>query len=147
MASEQYSRLDKINQSINRKISELIIHKCNDPRIGMLVINKVIVSPDLGRARIFFSPVDKNVKNVDGTLKGLDAAAGFLRSELAKDSTSLVAQGHCFVGPEAAPIGEDGAVLANPLGNHTKVVLWPQNINPKELVAMPTAPKSSTTTI
>ncbi|MBT6206802.1 MAG: 30S ribosome-binding factor RbfA [Francisellaceae bacterium] len=87
MASDQFSRLDKINQSLNRKISELIIHKCNDPRIGMLVINKVTVSPDLSRARIFFSPVDKNVKNVDGTLKGLDAAAGFLRSELAKDSS------------------------------------------------------------
>ena len=52
--------------------------------------------------------------------------------ELGKAETSLVAHGHCFVGPLAAPIGEDGATLANPLGEHTKVVLHDINIIPKE---------------
>jgi len=52
--------------------------------------------------------------------------------ELGKTDTSLVAQGHCFVGPSAATIGSDGATLANPVGEHTKVVLHDVNIKAKE---------------
>ena len=43
--------------------------------------------------------------------------------ELDENATGLVAHGHCFVGPEAAGIGEDGQVIANPEGEHTKIKL------------------------
>ncbi len=43
--------------------------------------------------------------------------------ELSKDDTGMVAQGHAFVGAEAAGIGDDGSNIADELGEHTKVVL------------------------
>lgn len=85
--AEQYSRLDRIGEYIIRKVSELLRTKCNDPRISMLVINKVIVAPDLGSARIMFGMMEDCRSKVEDTLKGLSSASGFLRSELAKGST------------------------------------------------------------
>lgn len=85
--TEQYSRLDRIGEYVIRKVSELLRTKCNDPRISMLVINKVIVSPDLGTAKILFGMVGDCQEKIDDTLEGLSSASGFLRSELAKGST------------------------------------------------------------
>ena len=48
--------------------------------------------------------------------------------EVSKDETGLVAHGHAFVGAEASSIGPDGSKLANPEGNHTKVVLHKSKI-------------------
>ena len=87
MQNQQYSRLDKISETIKRKLSELLVTKCSDPRIGMLVINKVIVSPDLSLARVMFSTLESNDSNIKETLAGLRSASGFFRSEIAKLSS------------------------------------------------------------
>ena len=52
--------------------------------------------------------------------------------ELSKNETGLVAHGHAYVGQEASSIGTDGSVIANPEGNHTKVVLHKSKIEQKE---------------
>lgn len=85
--TEQYSRLDKIGEYITRKVSTLLRSKCNDPRISNIMINKVIVSPDLGSARVMFGMLSSAQSEINETTKGLASAAGFLRSELAKGST------------------------------------------------------------
>jgi ribosome-binding factor A len=53
-----------------------------DPRVGMLTITGVDVSPDLSHAKVFFTILEK--QNLEPTLAGLKRSAGFLRSQLAR---------------------------------------------------------------
>ena len=48
-------RTNKLNQSILEVLSQLLTVSVKDPRVGMVTINDVEVSKDLGHAKVFFS--------------------------------------------------------------------------------------------
>jgi len=66
---------------IQRELSELIRLEVRDPRVGMLTITSVDVSPDLSHAKVFITLLQK--EKLQDTLQGLQRASGFLRSQLA----------------------------------------------------------------
>jgi ribosome-binding factor A len=72
----------KVADLIQRELSELIRLEVRDPRVGMITITSVDVSPDLSHANVFFTLLDK--KPLDETTHGLQRAAGYLRSQLAR---------------------------------------------------------------
>ena len=72
----------KLGDLIQRELSDLIGREMRDPRVGMLTITSVDVSPDLSHAKVFFTLLDH--KRLEDTLRGLKRSAGFLRSQLAK---------------------------------------------------------------
>jgi len=74
-------RPQKVADLIQRELSELIRLEVRDPRVGMVTITSVDVSPDLSHAKVFVTLLEKD--KVDDTLQGLRRAAGFLRSQLA----------------------------------------------------------------
>jgi ribosome-binding factor A len=77
-------RIERVNTLIRREISELIQHHLRDPRLaGFIAVTDVETSSDLHYARIFVSGVGGRQEGA-GVLKVLNAAAGHLRSELAK---------------------------------------------------------------
>jgi ribosome-binding factor A len=53
-----------------------------DPRVGMITITGVDVSPDFSHAKVFYTTL--NPEHVQDAGKGLKSAAGFLRAQLAK---------------------------------------------------------------
>ena len=75
-------RPQRLGDLIQRELSELIRLEVRDPRVGMLTITSVDVSPDMSHAKVFFTVLDP--KNLPQTLEGLTRSAGFLRSQLAK---------------------------------------------------------------
>ena len=75
-------RPQKVADLIQRELSELIRLEVRDPRVGMLTITSVDVSPDLSHAKVFFTLLDRNL--LEETLHGLRRASGYLRSQLAK---------------------------------------------------------------
>jgi len=75
-------RPQKLGDLIQRELSDLIAREIRDPRVGMLTITSVDVSPDLSHAKVFFTLLDKS--HLDETLRGLKRSAGFLRSQLAR---------------------------------------------------------------
>jgi ribosome-binding factor A len=75
-------RPQKLGDLIQRELSELIAREMRDPRVGMLTITSVDVSPDLSHAKVFFTLLDK--AKLEDTRHGLKRSAGFLRSQLAK---------------------------------------------------------------
>jgi ribosome-binding factor A len=75
-------RPQRLGDLIQREVSELIRLDVRDPRVGMITITSVDVSPDLSHARIFFTVLEK--EKLRETLEGLSRSAGFLRSQLAK---------------------------------------------------------------
>jgi len=60
------------------------MNSVKDPRVGaMTSVTKVEVAPDLKTCRVYISVLGDESK-LDDTLKGLQSAGGYLRSELAR---------------------------------------------------------------
>lgn len=76
-------RTERISNLIRQEISQLLQEQVNDPRLKSLIsVTGVSVSADLGHAKVFFSALGDGVDR-DEILRGFEAAAGFLRRELA----------------------------------------------------------------
>ncbi len=85
----EFSRLDRIGDQIQKELSHLIMREVKDPRVGMVTINSVRVSKDLGYADIYVSVLSTEELNeesaeIQDTLKALRSAAGFLRGQLGR---------------------------------------------------------------
>ncbi|HTG96075.1 MAG TPA: 30S ribosome-binding factor RbfA [Burkholderiales bacterium] len=75
-------RPQRLGDLIQREVAELIRLEVRDPRVGMITITSVDVSPDITHAKIFFTLLEK--EKLPATLEGLSRSAGFLRAQLAK---------------------------------------------------------------
>ena len=75
-------RPQRLGDLIQREVSDLIRLEVRDPRVGMITITSVDVSPDLSHAKLFFTLLEKD--KLEDTLHGLKRSAGFLRSQLAR---------------------------------------------------------------
>jgi ribosome-binding factor A len=75
------NRAFKVADQIQRDLTELIARELKDPRVGMVTIQAVEVSPDYAHAKVFFSLL---VGDAAETTEALNQAAGFLRNGLFK---------------------------------------------------------------
>ena len=73
----------RVNESVRAVVAEGL-GELKDPRIGMVTVTGVVVSPDLGEARIFVS-VFGNEKKRRATLVGLDSARGVLQAKINRE--------------------------------------------------------------
>ena len=74
------NRIGRINEEIQRELSQLI-RTVKDPRVhGLVSITAVETTPDLRYAKVYVSVLDKS--DVDQVVKGLKSAGGYLRREL-----------------------------------------------------------------
>ena len=78
-----YPRSRRIADQVQRELSDIIRLELKDPRVGMITITDVDVSPDNKNARIFFTVLGDQERIEDATT-GLQRAAGFLRSALSQ---------------------------------------------------------------
>lgn len=81
-------RQERVGQLLREEISRIVERELKDPRAGMITITDVEVTPDLRQARVFFS-VYGGDQEARATLEVLERAAGFIRSELAKEHLRL----------------------------------------------------------
>ena len=74
------NRSFRVADQIQRDVAELI-RDLKDPRVGMVTVNAVEVTPDYAHAKIFFSVL---MGDPEECADGLNEAAGFLRNGLFK---------------------------------------------------------------
>jgi len=79
--SEARSR--RIESEIQRVLAALIAREVKDPRVGNVTITSVQVAPDMGTARVYFTPFASLQPPAQVRL-GLTHAASFLRGELGR---------------------------------------------------------------
>jgi ribosome-binding factor A len=79
--STRPNRSYQIADQIQRDLTELIARELKDPRVGMVTINAVEVTPDYAHAKVFFSVLVGDPHECE---EALNHAAGFLRSGLFK---------------------------------------------------------------
>jgi ribosome-binding factor A len=75
-------RPQRLGDQIQRELSGLVQQELRDPRVAMITITAVDVSPDFSHAKVMFTLFEKD--KLPDTLAGLKRSAGFLRSQLAK---------------------------------------------------------------
>ena len=74
------TRMGRINEEIQRTLSELI-RTVKDPRVhGLISITAVDTTADLKYAKVYVSTLDQS--DMKEVLKGLKSASGYLRREL-----------------------------------------------------------------
>jgi ribosome-binding factor A len=76
-------RSPRLNEQLKREISAILTQKVRDPRVGNLLVTDVRVTQDMWMARVFIRTLDSD-REMNEVLKGLEAAAPFVRKELSK---------------------------------------------------------------
>jgi ribosome-binding factor A len=77
-------RGQRVADQIQRDLSEIISMELKDPRVGMITLTEVQLTPDYAHAKVYFTLLKDNPEAVRDTLAGLSKAAGFLRNVLGK---------------------------------------------------------------
>ena len=95
----EFSRGRRVADHIQKELAVLIQQEVKDPRLGLVTINEVKVSRDLGFADVYFTSFSSDTFRTNDSLdedaeteernnispaEVLENAAGFLRSRLAK---------------------------------------------------------------
>jgi len=75
------NRAYQIADQIQRDLAELIAREVKDPRVGMVTLNAVEVTPDYAHAKVYFSVLTGDAEQ---SAEGLNHAAGHLRAILFK---------------------------------------------------------------
>ena len=71
----------RVADQIQRDLSELIAREVKDPRVGMVTLSAVEVTPDYAHAKVYFSLLTGDPQETQGAL---NHAAGHLRNLLFK---------------------------------------------------------------
>ena len=74
----------RVADQIQRDLSVIISTELKDPRVGMVTLTEVQVTPDYAHAKVFFTTLRDAPDQIQNTLNSLNKAAGFLRMHLGK---------------------------------------------------------------
>ena len=75
-------RVQRVADAIKQVVADLLVKEVKDPRVGMVTLTEVAVSPDLRHARIFVSVFGDEERRKEA-MAGLRSASGFIRTEIA----------------------------------------------------------------
>lgn len=74
----------RVADQIQRDLAEIISLELKDPRVSMVTISEVQVTPDYAHAKVFFTTLVDDPKAVQATVEALAKASGFIRAQLGK---------------------------------------------------------------
>jgi ribosome-binding factor A len=76
-----HSRPDRVGHLLQQKLAEVFARGLKDPRIGLVTITGVKMSPDLREARVYWTVHGEAAVRKE-TARGIEAARGWLRREV-----------------------------------------------------------------
>lgn len=76
---KKYQR--RVSELVHIRLAKLLDSRVKDPRVEMVTITDVMVTPDASRAKVYFSVLGGE-DEVERAQEGLESAAGWLRREL-----------------------------------------------------------------
>ena len=76
-------RKERLDELFWQEINSIVMYELSDPRVADIGVSIVDVAPDLSTARVFITPLYEDVDQ-RAVLKGLDAAQGYIRTQLAQ---------------------------------------------------------------
>lgn len=76
-------RSHRVGEQIKKELSHILQHELKDPRVGFVTVTGVDVTGDLQQATVYISVMGSK-DDLEGTLKGLEKAKGFMRTEIGR---------------------------------------------------------------
>jgi ribosome-binding factor A len=73
----------RVNESVRAVVAETV-GQLKDPRIGMVTVTSVRITPDLREGTVFVSVLG-NEKKKEATLRGLESAHGVVQARVARE--------------------------------------------------------------
>lgn len=74
-------RSNRVGEQMRKELSEIIGRKIKDPRVGFVTVTGVAVTGDLQQATVYITSLGNERERAE-TLKALEKASGFMRSEI-----------------------------------------------------------------
>lgn len=81
--SEEFPRTRRVGELLQRELARLIQEDLKDPRLGLVTVSHVAVSPDLRQAKVYVTILAGKLA-IEEQIKILNSAAGFLRHGLSQ---------------------------------------------------------------
>ena len=81
--AKDYSRSSRVAEQIRRELADLIRLELKDPRVNLVTLTDVEVTPDYAHAKVFFTTL-AGAEHLAELTAGLKRASGFLRRELGR---------------------------------------------------------------
>lgn len=78
-----FRRADRVSDQFRRELSDIILRRMKDPRIGHVTVTGVEVSKDIRYAKVYVSVLGDAAARAT-TMDGLRRATGFIRTELGR---------------------------------------------------------------
>ncbi|QDX80777.1 ribosome-binding factor A [Denitratisoma sp. DHT3] len=78
-----FSRSDRVVEQIRRELADLIRLELKDPRVTLVTLTAVEITPDYAHAKVFYTTLADGEQRVE-IERGLKRSAGFLRRELGR---------------------------------------------------------------
>ncbi len=75
-------RQRKANEAIRETVAGALLTELSDPRLQMVTITSVETSPDLGRAKVYWTVLEP--KKADAAAAALESARGVLQGRVAR---------------------------------------------------------------
>ncbi|MER2008364.1 MAG: 30S ribosome-binding factor RbfA [Psychrobacillus sp.] len=95
-------RANRVAEQMKKELGEIIGRKLKDPRIGFVTVTDVAVTGDLQQATIYITVLDGDRND---TLRALEKAKGFIRSEIGQRIRLRVTPELLFEYDESAAYG------------------------------------------
>jgi ribosome-binding factor A len=99
-----HNRPERVAHLLQQRLAELFARGLKDPRLGLVTITGVKMSPDLREAWVYWT-VHGEMEVREETAKGLSAARGYLRYELSSLGLRVLPELH-FTYDEAIDRGD-----------------------------------------
>ena len=81
----EFSRTERVADFLKKELGGLIQTQMRDPRVFMTSVTDVVVSRDMSHAKVYVTVMgQESAEEAKETIKVLNGAAGFLRSQIAK---------------------------------------------------------------
>ncbi len=80
---KEFSRAERVAEQIRRELAELIRLELKDPRVSLVTLTDVEISPDYAHAKVFYTTLagEEHRQEIE---QGLRRASGFLRREIGR---------------------------------------------------------------
>lgn len=85
----QKRRPEQVAETVRQVIADLLVTEVRDPRVGFVTVTGVQITNDLSVATVRVSVMGEQAER-DAAMEGLESAAGFLRSRVAKALSTRV---------------------------------------------------------
>lgn len=78
-------RTERVSQLVRAELARILGQHTTDPRLRLVTLTQVRVSPDLGNAQVYWSCLSgDDEENVERVSEALERASGYMRRHLAE---------------------------------------------------------------